>query len=111
MTNEEKRTGIIERFKSDSIDFDPLMLSALIITKYLFDFQELGILEGTIKIEESGKKIIDIINEFNWLPSDSEIEEFISNLVSSADNKSLITMVKAYRNNPQEFISKIKNEE
>jgi len=109
MTNEDKQNGIIERLKSENTEFDPMMLSALVITQYLSDFQELGILEGSVKIEESGKKVIDVINEFNWLPSDNDIESFVNGLVSFKDINGLIRMLKIYRDNPIEFVEKYKS--
>ena len=110
MTNAQKLKGLEERIKRENEEFDINAISCLLITKYFSDFQAMGIVDGDVSLSPSGLKIVNICNEFEWTPSDEEIEVYVKDLVHTDENSLIIEMMKYYRDNPNDFKNKYKEQ-
>ena len=108
MTKKEKLKAIIQRLKEINVEIDPAMISCLVISKYLSDFQKANILEGELNVTERGLKVVSIAEEFEWKPTNKEIKEFVLGLINSDINQNIVNMMIEYRDNPVEFMEKNK---
>ena len=105
MTDQEIRTTIIEKLKERNIEFDPAHLSAMVIIGYLDDIAKHGIIETAFSVNESGRIVQEICNEFGLKPSNEDILGFINETIEEADRKPFAFMIIKYRDNKEAFFS------
>ena len=97
MTKDEKFKAIIERMKAESLAFDPMHISCMVIVGYLDDLSKKGLVESAYSMTSNGNKIRAICEEFDWKPSDDEIKEFVMGMVESPDRPAFMFLIKKYR--------------
>ncbi len=105
MTDQEIRTTIIEKLKERNIEFDPAHLSAMVIIGYLDDIAKHGMIETAFSVNESGRIVQEICNEFGLKPSNEDILGFIKETIEEADRKPFAFMIVKYRDNKDKFFT------
>jgi len=116
MTNDEKFTAIVERLKAENWLDNEHMISVMIIISYLDKLQELGIVEYPFNLTPLGKNITAICEEFDWQPTDAQIQQFVSEMVDDDEEyqESFILTIREYRDNREKLLDKadrLKNED
>jgi HD superfamily phosphodiesterase len=109
MTTKEKIKAIIERVPMlDNTDTSH-QISVMVILGYLNTLSELGLIINTSHdVTPVGKSVIAICEEFDWKPSDADIEMFINSLVKEDDRPAIGHFLRQYRDNRDELLEKIK---
>lgn len=107
MTKKQKLEAIITRLKEINVDIEPDMISCLVISKYLSEFQKKNIIEGELVMTDSGNRVVSLCEEFGWNVTDKEIRDYVTALITTEDNDLLISELIEYRDNPVEFMEKI----
>jgi hypothetical protein len=103
MTRDEQFNGIVERLADPSTEFTPLHLSVMVIIGYLEKLQKLKIVESPFQINATGYHICDVCAEFAWIPTDSEIDDFVSHSMEPSVWNKFGELLRQYRNDPSKF--------
>lgn len=99
MTNEEKFKAIVERLKAEGWCDDPSYVSVMMIIHYLDQLQKEGIVECAFNMTELGRRIAAICEEFDWQPSNIEIQNFVDEMVEKQDRPAFCHMIQQWRDN------------
>lgn len=109
MTREEKFNAINERLGQDLEFSEPIAISVCIITNYMIELEEEGIINGTEFVEglqvsrsELGQKVHAICDEFDWIPEDEEIDMYCEQMVEKQHVDSLKEILKKFRDTKSE---------
>lgn len=108
MTDKQKFEGIVERLKAEGWCDDPMFISIMVIIGYMNELQKLGLMDCPYALAESGRKIITTTEEFDWKPSDDDINRFASELVDGQDQSPIVFMLRRWRDNKEEFLDEVK---
>ena len=108
MDRQEKIKAIVERAKilqKSDIEIDSAYLSMLTICGYIDKICSAGLMvENPYKVTESGKDVIAICEEFDWQPSNEEINMFVIAMVPKPEQIPIAWMLTEYRDKREEFI-------
>lgn len=104
MKRDEKFKAIIERIKAEGHDFEPMHISAMVITGYLTSLSEKKIIESGYLTTPIGKMIVAICEEFDWQPSDEELVDFINGMIDMNERPAFLYLLKRYRDDRQGLI-------
>lgn len=108
MTDQEKFKGIVERLKADGWCDDPMYISVMVIINYLDQLQEMKLIESPFSMSPVGKKIVTLVDEFDWKPSDPDVQRFVSEMVEEDHRVPFTFLIKRFRDNKEEFLEEVK---
>lgn len=107
MTDEEKFKAIVERLNAEGWCNNPLMISVMVISHYLTKMQDLKLLECEFKLTENADKVLAVIEEFDWKPSDRDVYQFVNEMVDEEDREAFFFLIKRFRDDKNGLISEI----
>jgi hypothetical protein len=108
MTPEEKFQAIIQRVPVLS-DFTPTHISCMVITRYLEMMADEGLVSGKeYAVTPLGKNVMSIIEEFDWKPTDEDIEMYVSDMVPAPSQDAIRFFIKELRDNREEFMERVR---
>lgn len=111
MTNDEKFIAIVERLKAEDWCDEPAYISVLVIINYLDELQKLGLIYGvSCSMTERGKRVAAIVDEFNWSPSDEEIDRYVNDMVEKENQNTFSFLIKRYRDHKEELKEELMEE-
>ncbi len=99
MTKKEKFNAIAQRCKFNST-IKPIHVSVLMILNYMDKFREKGMIDGAIGgvLTGKGQNIQSVFEEFEWIPTDADIELFGKDMIDDPDTRmKTMVLLKAYR--------------
>lgn len=109
MTKKQKFNAIVERIKAEGWCTDPLYISVMMIVNYLTELQKLGVVECAYETTPIGRNVSAICEEFEWAPSDEDINQFVTEMIEKEYRNLFTHVIKQYRDNKEEFIKSIKD--
>jgi hypothetical protein len=109
MTTDEKFDAIIDRLKSMGSDFTPKELSNIVLLGYIDLLIQRSILQrdGGLKLSTIGKSAQAICDEFEWIPSDTDIDDFVDNSVQTSARPALKSFLSQCRDHREDFLETI----
>jgi len=107
MTQEEKLNAIRNRAGEYGETMDPLHLSLMMVMGYMNALQELNLITTPFELPEKGKIFLSICEEFDWLPSDQEIDMFLKELVPGDIHTEIYGLICLYRDKREELLKKV----
>lgn len=108
MTTQEKLKAILDRVPSLDKDYTEDHISMMVITGYLNDLSESGLLMSSHVVTPTGKSVIAVCEEFDWKPSDKHIDMFVNEMVEPEDRRGFLYFIREYRDNREKLMEKIK---
>lgn len=111
MTNKEKYKAILERIKETEKDFLPEAVSVMMIIGYLDKLQQMKLIESAFDVQEKGKSVMAICEEFDWKPSDKEVLDFVREFIPAPDQLAFAFLIKRYRDDREALIEEWKTYE
>ena len=108
MTQDEKFTAIVERLNTKSIEIDSETISALVLAGYLDDLATAGIIESGFGVTQKGKDVRAICEEFDWKPDDTQLMEFVKEIVGPKEQPAFIYLLKKYRDDREGLLNEFK---
>jgi len=111
MTNEEKFKAIVERSKTQKVMLEESMISMMVIICYMNELEKAGIMESGIAVNQSGKDVYAICQEFDWKPTNEDIINFVTGMpgmVEKHEQAALAFILKKYRDDPQGLLDEFK---
>lgn len=109
MTTEEKRKAIIQRISVLDDTFTNQHISFILILAYLRDLAKEGIISGgQYALSNIGGDAVAICEEFDWKPTDADIDLFLTEAVIQDDVPTFKYYLTEYRDNRSELLGKIK---
>ena len=108
MTTEEKFKAIQERVPLLDETYTPQHVSVMIITGYLDTLAREGLLEMPHAVTPLGRSVIAVCEEFDWKPSDEDIEMYVSDLIPTEVQEEFRYFILQFRDNREELMDKIK---
>lgn len=108
MTKEEKYKAIMERAPAIPKNYEPIHLSFMVITGYLDELVKEGLVVSAHSVTSKGKDAVCICEEFDWKPTDEEIDLYISEFVPIDSQAELSFFIKKYRDDKVKLIEKFK---
>lgn len=109
MTEQEKFKAIKERAPLLDDTITAQHVSFMLIVGYLNALYKEGMVtQGEYDVTPLGENIIAICEEFDWKPSDNDIETFIAGMIPLEDHSSFRYFLFQYRDNRMELMEKIK---
>jgi hypothetical protein len=109
MTNDEKFTAIVERLKAKEWMVEENMISVMVIISYLDKLEKMKLVECAFNMTPAGNNIAAICEEFDWRPTDAQIQQFVTEMVED-DGESRVAMaymVRMYRDNREKLIDEV----
>ena len=109
MTNDEKFTAIVERLKAERWLVEENMISVMVIISYLDKLEKLKLVECAFNMTPLGKNISAICEEFDWQPTDAQVQQFVTEMVEDdgESQAAMIYMVREYRDNREKLLDDI----
>lgn len=104
----EKQEQILKQLKEEGIEFDVSYLSPIVISGYMNELKQHGIIDSDIVINSSGKKVIEACNKFGWIPTDEEIQSLVLELINGSDQPIFVYLLKRYRDDKDSLIKEFK---
>ena len=108
MTDKQKFEGIVERLKAEGWCDDPMYISIMVIISYLDQLQEMKLIESPFSMTPMGKKIIRLVDEFEWKPSDAHLRQYVTEMIEEDEQEGFFFMLKRYRDNKEELLEEVK---
>ena len=108
MTDKKKFDAIVKRIRAEGWLDDPNYISVIVIVGYLDKLEEAGLVTNVFNLSPAGKKIISICEEFDWKPSDAEIQVFVNEMVESSSKSEFVFILKQFRDNYNGLTEKLK---
>ena len=105
----EKFDVIVERMKGEGYDFDPTHISVMVIIGYLNDIAKKGIIETAYNMTPLGRSAFAICEEFDWKPDDTDIIEFVKEIVGPKEQAAFVYLLKKYRDDREGLINDFKS--
>lgn len=106
MTREEKFGIIKARYGLDD-EWSPYHLSIMIIGEYLNVLKKHKLVESPFDSTDMGSKLISTCKEFEWVPLDSEIAQFVITFSPEEQREPMLALLLKYRDDPTEFVKNI----
>jgi len=107
MTDEQKFAAIIDRTKIEKLDMEPEYISIMVIISYLEKMADLKIVECGFKMTPTGRSVAAICEEFDWKPSNSDIFNFVTDMVDEADKSAFAYIIIKYRDDREGLLTAI----
>lgn len=107
MTNDEKFTAIVERLKAEGWIDNPNIVSTMVIIDYLDKLEKEKLIECGFALTPAGRKIAAITDEFDWKVSDTDIQNFVNEMIAEPDRLGFIHMIKRFRDDREGFMEEI----
>lgn len=108
MTTQEKLKAILDRVPILDKHYTSEYISMMVVTSYLNALAKTGLLVSSHIITPLGENVVAVCEEFDWKPSDQDIEMFLNEFVVSEDRPGFRHFIKQYRDNRDEFLEKIR---
>jgi hypothetical protein len=108
MTKPEKIKAILARLKKENADIAEAHISAMVITGYLDDLAQAGIIESAFAMTPVGRSVRSICEEFDWKPTDEDLIAFVSNMVGPEERVGFLFMLKKYRDDRTGLLTEFK---
>jgi hypothetical protein len=105
MTTDQKFKAILERCKATDPRIEPPMISLMVIVYYLNQLQKIGIIESSFQLTPTGLVVAEICNEFDWKPKDTDIFEFVNEMVEKEERLMFALILKKYRDGRDELLA------
>ena len=109
MTRDEKFTAIVDRLNTKSIEIDSETISSLSLAGYTDDLAVAGIIESGFDVTQKGKDVRAICEEFDWKPDDTDIIEFVKEIVGPKEQAAFVYLLKKYRDDREGLINDFKS--
>lgn len=108
MTTQEKLKAIIERVKILGEDYTSEYISVMVITSYLSDLSKRGLVMSGYTVTPFGENVVAVCEEFDWKPTDADIEMFVTEMVAAEDRSVIESFIRQYRDDRGSLLEKIK---
>lgn len=109
MTEQEKLKAIKERVPLLDETITAQHVSFMLIVGYLNALYKEGMVtQGEYGVTPLGENVIAVCEEFDWKPSDNDIETFIAEMTPPEDHEAFRHFLFQYRDNRIELMEKIK---
>jgi hypothetical protein len=108
MTAQEKLKAILDHVPILDKHYTSEYISMMVITSYLNDLEKSGLLVSSHSITPLGKNVVAVCEEFDWKPSDQDIELFLDEMVEPDQHQAFRHFIKKYRDNREELLEKIR---
>jgi len=108
MTREEKFAAIVERVPIlDGLTDSEL--AVFVIASYMDSLYKEGVISYVpVEITERGKMAVSLCEEFDFNPTDAELDFFITGLTCPADWDLMKSILVQYRDDREAFLTKIR---
>lgn len=108
MTNDEKFNAIIERLSPIGRGLDSDHISMMVIMGYMDFLQKNGLIQSECRITQMGKDAVAICDEFDWKPSDKDVDMFINSMLEPPQRAAIRFFIMQLRDNREEFVATMK---
>lgn len=109
MTKEEKRKAIIQRIPVLDDTFTDQHISFILILAYLEELAKMGIVGGgKIHLSNMGANAVAVCEEFDWKPTNEDIELFLSAQSEPECIEMLRFFITEYRDNRDKVVESVK---
>ena len=109
MTREEKFQAILSRAKKYEEFITPDHISIVMITSYIDDLTKHGLIANRrFSLSGIGKDLTALCDEFDWQPTDTDINQFVEQMVDPQDQEKFSTYLFRYRDDRAGLLEDIK---